>query len=264
MGELSRWLTLRSSVRFWPVIQNMVVQELRVRYHRSVLGFLWTLVNPILMMLTLTVVFSQLMQQDAQQLRHLPVRWHGALDLFSSTITDCAFCIIANENLIRKIYLPKLVFPVSRLLINLVTFVLSDGSHVPDAGTAGSSLLLGHAAAAGGHSAFATFALGLGLIVATSNTFFRDCSPPGRRLPAGLVLRDADHLRDQPDVARHSVAVLAQPRLSVHPHVPGDHQRGPMARSGDLCVSPSGSPSRFWELGYATFKTHEDKLIFRL
>ena len=48
----------RQLCRFWPVVQNMVTQELRVRYQRSVLGFLWTLLNPILMMATLAVVFS--------------------------------------------------------------------------------------------------------------------------------------------------------------------------------------------------------------
>ena len=43
----------------------------------------------------------------------------------SSSLSDCAFCIIFNEGLIRKIYLPKLVFPLARVLINLMTFVLS-------------------------------------------------------------------------------------------------------------------------------------------
>src|SRR5262249_15170877 len=52
----------RQLVRFWPVIQNMVVQELRVRYQRSVLGFFWTLLHPILMMTTLTIVFSHLFE----------------------------------------------------------------------------------------------------------------------------------------------------------------------------------------------------------
>ena len=50
----------RELVRFWPVVQNMVVQELRVRYQRSMLGFLWTLLNPILMMTTMPFVFSQI------------------------------------------------------------------------------------------------------------------------------------------------------------------------------------------------------------
>ena len=52
----------RELVRFWPVIQNMVVQDLRVRYQRSILGFFWTLLNPLLMMATLSWVFSYLMK----------------------------------------------------------------------------------------------------------------------------------------------------------------------------------------------------------
>src|SRR4051794_36807407 len=60
-----RWLAAARGeraelVRFWPVIQNMVIQELRVRYQRSFLGFLWTLLHPILMMTILALVFSQL------------------------------------------------------------------------------------------------------------------------------------------------------------------------------------------------------------
>jgi hypothetical protein len=43
----------RQLARFWPVIQNMVITELRVRYQRSWLGFVWTLLNPLLMMMTL-------------------------------------------------------------------------------------------------------------------------------------------------------------------------------------------------------------------
>ena len=49
----------------------------------------------------------------------------------SISLNDCAFSIINNEGLIRKIYLPKIVFPLVRVLIALVTFVLSLGCLVP-------------------------------------------------------------------------------------------------------------------------------------
>ena len=49
----------RELARFWPVIQNMVVQELRVRYQRSILGFVWTLLNPLLMMVILVLGLLQ-------------------------------------------------------------------------------------------------------------------------------------------------------------------------------------------------------------
>ena len=64
--------------RFWPVIQNMVIQELRVRYQRSILGFFWTLLNPLLMMAILSWVFSDLFRRD-RELSAVPVRGHGPL-----------------------------------------------------------------------------------------------------------------------------------------------------------------------------------------
>ena len=70
----------RDLVRFWPVVQNMVVQELRVRYQRSFLGFVWTLLNPILMMVILSWVFGHIMHA-ASKLPALSVRGHGSLEL---------------------------------------------------------------------------------------------------------------------------------------------------------------------------------------
>src|SRR3954453_6277298 len=127
----SRWLAeldeeRRELFRFWPVIQNMVVQELRVRYQRSVLGFFWTLLNPILMLATLALVFSQLFPSETAA-SYAVYLFAGLVPwgLLAGSLNECAFCIIQNEGLIRKIYLPKLVFPLTRVLINLTTFVLS-------------------------------------------------------------------------------------------------------------------------------------------
>ena len=70
----------RQLVRFWPVIQNMVVGELRVRYQRSILGFVWSLLNPLLMMVILSWVFSGL-NTDIENYPLFLVRRHGSLEL---------------------------------------------------------------------------------------------------------------------------------------------------------------------------------------
>ena len=166
----------RELVRFWPVVQNMVVQELKVRYQRSFLGFVWTLLNPLLMLATLGFVFSHLFK-TIEQLPALPVRGDGALELPERQPRATARCaIIMNEGLIRKIYLPKLIFPLARVLIALVTFVFSLGGDVPAALAAGRPAVVGDAGLAGGaRASSAIFTLGLSLIVATANTFYRDC-----------------------------------------------------------------------------------------
>jgi ABC-type polysaccharide/polyol phosphate export permease len=161
-------------VRFWPVVQNMVVQELRVRYQRSFLGFVWTLLNPILMMVILSWVFGHIMDRVPNYSLFLfagMVPW----SFLSICLNECAFSIINNEGLIRKIYLPKLVFPLVRVLIALVTFVLSLAALFvllfPLGARPSFALLFLPVAIA----LLGMFALGLGLIVATLNTFYRDC-----------------------------------------------------------------------------------------
>ncbi len=89
----------RELTKFWPVIQNMVTQELRIRYHRSVLGFLWTLINPILMMTTLTLVFSQVFDRAATGRQYAIYLFAGQVPwaLFAGSLTDCSHCIVGQR-----------------------------------------------------------------------------------------------------------------------------------------------------------------------
>ena len=93
----------------------------------------------------------------------------------SGSLNDCAYCIIFNEGLIRKIYLPKLVFPLARVLINLTTFVLSMAALFLLLEPLGARFSLPMLLLPVVIVLFTAFVLGLGLIVATTNTFFRDC-----------------------------------------------------------------------------------------
>ena len=93
----------------------------------------------------------------------------------SISLNDSAMCIIANEGLIRKIYLPKLVFPLARVLIALVTFVFSLGAMFLLLWPLGARPSWSMLALPLVLALFAIFTLGLSLIVATANTFYRDC-----------------------------------------------------------------------------------------
>src|SRR5262249_39385211 len=88
---------------------------------------------------------------------------------------ESTMSIISNEGLIRKIYLPKLIFPLARVLISLVTLVFSLGAMFlllwPLGARPSWSLLALPLVLA----LFAIFTLGLSLVVATANTFYRDC-----------------------------------------------------------------------------------------
>lgn len=263
-----RWASIvaddRSQLtRFWPVIQNMVSQELRVRYQRSVLGFFWTLLNPILMMTTMSLVFSQVFGVDnklyAVYLFAGMVPW----GFLSNSVTESAFCIIASEGLIRKIYLPKLIFPLTKLLINLTTFILSMAALfvllIPLGAKLSFSLLLLPVAVL----LLAIFTLGLGLIVATMNTFYRDCG----HLVA--VFLQAWYFATPIMYELSRLPERVQWRLWLNPVFPFIRLFQVIIYDGrfpDLTtfLAAAGVALVSLGVGYAAFKCHEDKLVFRL
>jgi ABC-2 type transport system permease protein/lipopolysaccharide transport system permease protein len=252
----------RELARFAPVIQNMVVQELRVRYQRSILGFVWTLLNPLLMMAILCWVFSSL----NQGMKHYALFLFAGMvpwSFLSVCLNDCAFCIIQNESLIRKIYLPKLVFPLARTSISLVTFVLSLGALFlllwPLGARLSASMLLLPLAI----SLLAIFALGLGLIVATANTFYRDCG----HLVA--VVLQAWYFATPILFPITAFPEGAQWRLRLNPayyFIELFHEvlyQGKWPRIG-LVATAAVLAAGSLGIGYAIFKSQEDKMVFRL
>ena len=125
------------------------------------------------MMVILSWVFASLNDVDNYSLFLFAgmVPWR----FLSTCLNDCAVCVIANEGLIRKIYVPKLVFPLARVLISLVTFVLSLAALFLLLWPLGARLHPSMVLLPVVILLLAMFSLGLGLIVATANTFFRDC-----------------------------------------------------------------------------------------
>jgi ABC-type polysaccharide/polyol phosphate export permease len=264
----SRWLALiaddrRQLTRFWPVIQNMVVQELRVRYQRSMLGFVWTLLNPILMMATLTLVFSQVLGMRQEDYALFLFAGMVPWSFLSISLNDCAFCIIFNEGLIRKIYLPKLVFPLARVLINLTTFVLSMGALFLLLGPLGARFSLPMLLMPAVVAIYFAFVLGLGLIVATTNTFFRDC---GHLVS---VVLQAWYFATPIIYAKSSLPAAAQWRFWLNPAYPfiqlfQDIIKDGVWPEGHTFLVATAIAAVSLGAGYVAFKCNEEKFVFRL
>jgi ABC-type polysaccharide/polyol phosphate export permease len=252
----------REIAHFWPVIQNMVVAELRVRYQRSILGFVWTLLNPLLMMLILSLVFSSL-NKGVENYSFFLFAGMVPWSFLSICLNECATCVIVQEGLIRKIYLPKLVFPLTRVLIALITFVLSLAALFLLLWPLGARLNPAMVLLPVVIVLLAMFSLGLGLIVATANTFFRDCGHlvavvlqawyfatpilfPIETFPEPIQWR----LRLNP--AYYFIELFHEVLYAGHwPRI------GLVAAAALIATASLG-------IGYAIFKSHEDKMVFRL
>jgi lipopolysaccharide transport system permease protein len=112
--------------RYRGLVRNLVERDLKVRYKSSVLGILWSLINPLLMMAVFTLVFGYFMPNRAVHDFHcfvlvaiLPWNW------FAASVSGGVYSIVNNAHLINKIYFPREVLPVSLVLSEMVNFLLS-------------------------------------------------------------------------------------------------------------------------------------------
>lgn len=111
--------------RYREVLYNILARELKVKYKRTSLGYLWSLLNPILQMAVMAFVFSHIVRQGIRDYTQYLFSGFLAWNFFQTTVALSSTAILENENFIKKIYLPKLIFPLSRVCARSIDFVLS-------------------------------------------------------------------------------------------------------------------------------------------
>lgn len=116
---------IRGLIHYEFLIRQLVERDFKKKYKRSVLGMLWSLLNPLLTMTVQYIVFSRLFRFEIQ---YYPVYLLSGI-IFFSYMSDATsqgiVSIISNASLINKVYLPKYIFPFSRVLSCGVNFLLS-------------------------------------------------------------------------------------------------------------------------------------------
>ena len=107
------------------LLQELIKRDLRVKYRKSVLGYLWSLLNPLLMMMVVSTVFSYVFRFDIENYPVYLITGQTLFNFFQEATNMAMTSITNSASLIKKVYLPKQVFPVSRILSSFVTFLFS-------------------------------------------------------------------------------------------------------------------------------------------
>lgn len=109
--------------RYREMLINMVRRELRGKYKGSILGFLWTFINPLLQLVVYTIVFSNIMRMGVSNyeifLFVALIPWM----FFSTSVLSGAGSIIYNQNLVTKIYFPREILPLSVVTSNFINMI---------------------------------------------------------------------------------------------------------------------------------------------
>jgi|HigsolmetaAR202D_1030399.scaffolds.fasta_scaffold22679_2 ABC-type polysaccharide/polyol phosphate export systems, permease component len=104
-------------------IIQYTLQQLRTRYRGSVLGFLWTLLNPLFVSLALTIVFSFLNRQDMRSFGVYFFAGYIPWTFFAAATSASTMSIVGNANYVNRIFIPKGAFPIVTLFVNLLDLV---------------------------------------------------------------------------------------------------------------------------------------------
>ncbi len=169
---------LASVAEIWAcreLLGNLVRKELKVKYKDSVLGFLWSLARPLLLLMIYWLVFGKFLRAGIPNFAFYLFSGLVAWDFFSSTLGAATTSVIANAGLIKKVYFPREILPLAAVGAGLVNFALQV---VVLFGVLlafgydfwGTNLLLLPVAVL----ALVLFATAMGLLLAAANVYLRD------------------------------------------------------------------------------------------
>lgn len=112
-------------LQYKPLLKELVRRDLKVKYRRSFLGYVWSLLNPLLMMCVMTLVFSYMFRFDIPNYPLYLITGQTLWTFFNESTNMSMYSVLQNGALIKKVYIPKFIFPISRVLSSFVTMSFS-------------------------------------------------------------------------------------------------------------------------------------------
>jgi lipopolysaccharide transport system permease protein len=116
---------MTSFFHYRELLRNLVIKDLKIKYRDSAIGFLWSLVNPLLLILLYGFVFSHILRVDIPNFSYFLLIGILPWNFFAQSLMMSTGSIIDNGGLIRKVALPMEIFPVATVLFNLAQFGLA-------------------------------------------------------------------------------------------------------------------------------------------
>lgn len=157
------------------LVRNLVLRDLKLKYRGSVFGFLWSLVNPVLMIAVYTIAFTLILRIRTEGFVFFLLMGVLAWTFFAASTSMSTGAVIDSAGLVKSVAFPRAVLPLSTVLFNLAQFALTLAVFLPIAHVA---LGVRPGVAAVLFPLFLAlqvlFTVGVALAVATATAFFRD------------------------------------------------------------------------------------------
>lgn len=112
------------------LMQQLVSKDVKLKYRRSFLGYVWSILNPLMIMVIMVVVFSSMFRSDIQNFPVYLIIGQTLFNFMTESTTNAIFSITGNAALLKKTYVPKYVFTVSKVTSSFVNMIFAMGALV--------------------------------------------------------------------------------------------------------------------------------------
>lgn len=165
---------IKNFLTYKDLLQLLVTRDIKLKYRRSVLGYLWSILNPLFVMIVMTIVFSTMFRNNIENFPVYLFTGRMLFEFMSTSSKQAMKSITGNASLIKKTYVPKYIFTLSKVTSCMVDMIFSFGALfiviIFTRATVSWTILLAPLVII----QIYIFCCGLGFFLATYNVFFRD------------------------------------------------------------------------------------------
>jgi lipopolysaccharide transport system permease protein len=125
----------KTEIHYWKDIWKyrelffiLALRDIQVRYKQTILGFLWSVLRPLLTMIIFTLLFNKVMKLTSLKDVPYPLMVYAAMlpwQFFSSSLSDVSNSLLSNSGLITKVYFPRIIIPCATIITSLIDFLIA-------------------------------------------------------------------------------------------------------------------------------------------
>ncbi len=116
---------IKEIMEYKELLQNLTVKELKLKYKNSVLGFLWSFLNPLLMLVIYTFAFKYVLRMQVENFSVFLLAGMLPWTFFQTSVMGSTNSLVSNAGLIKKVYFPREIMPLSLIFSNFVNFLIT-------------------------------------------------------------------------------------------------------------------------------------------
>ena len=165
---------IRRFFRYWDLLVLLVQRDIKLKYRRSFLGYLWSILTPLLSMAVMAIVFTKMFKRSIENYPLYLICGNILFSFMRESTNQALYSVIGSAALLKKTYVPKYIFTLSKVTSCMVNFVLSLGALLIVMIATGQPFRWMNLLIIVPIIELYVFCVGLGLLLAAGTVFFRD------------------------------------------------------------------------------------------